>query len=109
MNRTSRLTYAVLFLAVVVASPALPQTGRGEGPRAISFGEALRGFVPSFLLQLWDDVGCSADPLGGVCRQVATPRIKQSLTVLRAEEGCGSDPLGGRCTSVPQATAGTGH
>jgi hypothetical protein len=81
MNRTSRLTAVVLVVVVVVASPALPQTGLGEAPRTFSFGETLRGFTPSFLLKLWDDLGCSADPLGG-------------LTSVHADEGCSIDPFG---------------
>jgi hypothetical protein len=95
MNRFSRLTPAVLTLALLSATPALPQTHRGAAPRTTPVSEALRGFLPDFLVRLWSDEGCGLDPFGR-CRPEGTPAAQPGLTSVRAEEGCSIDPYG-RC------------
>jgi hypothetical protein len=94
--RHSRLTPALLVVALLSATPALPQGGRGAAPpRTASFGEVLRGFLPDFLTRLWGlaEAGCQIDPYGG-CR----PSAALPTTSVRAELGCQVDPYGG-CAS----------
>jgi hypothetical protein len=96
MTRTSRLTPALLMLALLSASPALPQARRGAAaPRPTSLVEVLRGLLPDFLTRLWGEEGCGGDPYGTTCRPAAaSPAKPTSLTTVRAEEGCGVDPYG---------------
>jgi hypothetical protein len=109
MNRTSRLASVVLVIAVVVASPALPQTNRHEAPPRTSFAEAIRGFLPTMLSRLLDDEGCGADPFG-ICRPAAVrPGGKSSITSIRAEAGCDIDPFGGHCTVASQPSGSGVH
>ena len=97
MKHPARLTPAILVLALLAATPALPQAHRGAAPRSTSFGEALRGFLPDFMTRLWADLGCGVDPFGG-CRPIAaTAAGTQPPTPAWAEAGCGSDPFGGNC------------
>jgi len=119
MQPPARLTPALLVLALLAASPALPQAHRGAPPRSTSFAEALRGFVPDFMARLWGDLGCVVDPFGG-CRTAARvelgcdvdpygrckPATAPPLTSLRGDLGCDVDPFG-RCASAASPTNGS--
>jgi hypothetical protein len=99
MNRLSRLTPAVLALALLSATPALPQSHRGTASHTISFGEVVRGLLPDFVVRLWwGDSGCSADPFGGSCRPATAPATTRlPLTSERGALGCEIDPYGTAC------------
>jgi hypothetical protein len=90
MQHPARLTPTVLVVALLCATPALPQTHRGAAPRTTSFGEVVRGFLPDFVVRLSGDLGCSADPLGS-CR----PDTAHALTTGTADSGCIADPSAG--------------
>jgi hypothetical protein len=106
----TRLTPAILVLALLAATPALPQTHRSAAPRTASFGEIVRGFLPDFLTRLWDsatpsgDSGCIADPYGGRC---GTAVAHTPLTSVTGDSGCVIDPFG-RCATATTAPYG-GH
>jgi hypothetical protein len=110
MTRTSRLTPALLILALLFASPALPQARRGAAaPRPTSLVEALRGLLPDFLTHLWAEAGCGGDPYGTTCRPAApSPARPTALTTVQAEEGCGGDPFG-RCGTQTPPQLPSGH
>jgi hypothetical protein len=96
----SRLTPAIALLALLAATPALPQAHRSTAPRTSSFSEIVRSFLPAFLTQLWNsttgiDSGCGADPFGGHCaKAVARP----PLPTVTGDSGCVIDPFG-RCAT----------
>jgi hypothetical protein len=92
MRNIVRLVPAVLVLALLSASPALPQVHRTAPPRSASLADTLRGFFADFT-QLWGDLGCGIDPFG---RCHSTPSFTRPATSLHAEEGCSVDPYG-RC------------
>ncbi len=107
MQHAARLTPALLVVALLVATPALPQARRGAAPPpTISFAETLRSFVPGFLLRFWDaatpagDSGCGVDPYGGHCTATRPP-----VATVSGDSGCIADPYG-RCASarLPVAT-----
>ena len=102
----SRLTPAIALLALLAATPALPQTHRSTAPRTSSFSEIVRSFLPDFLTRLWNsttgsDSGCGADPFGGHC---GTAVSRLPLTSLSADSGCGIDPFGGHCSTATQTS-----
>jgi hypothetical protein len=100
MSHRSRLAPALLALALMSASPVLSQAGPGAATlRSTSFGEALRSFLPDFLVRLWGEEGCGLDPYGSALRQTAANR-GSSLPhqAIWAKEGCRLDPYG-RCVN----------
>jgi hypothetical protein len=106
----NRLTPALLALALLVATPALPQTHRSAAPRTASFSEVVRGFLPDFLTRLWDsatpsgDSGCIFDPYGAHCAAAARP----PLTTVKGDSGCILDPYG-RCAPAAAAVPNGAH
>ena len=106
--RHSRLTPALLVVALLSATPALPQGGRGTAtPRTASFGEVLRGLLPDFLTRLWGlaEAGCQLDPYGSCRPAAASPATPTSV---RAGLGLGLDPYGGSTSqTTPQTPTGT--
>jgi hypothetical protein len=103
MSRHSRLAPILLVFALLAASPALPQARRGAAsPYPASLTEAIRGFLPDFLIRLWENLGCDIDPYGSSCRAGGAARgARPAPTAVWAAEGCLVDP-NGRC--VPRTT-----
>jgi hypothetical protein len=98
MQHPARLTPAVLVVALLCATPALPQAHRAAAPRSTSFGEVVRSFLPDFVIGLfWGDSGCGVDPYGRCRPAAATP----PLTTVTGETGCSADPYGGHCAAQP--------
>jgi hypothetical protein len=110
MSRFSRLAPTLLAFALLSASPALSQGRPGAAPPSTaSFTEALRGFLPDFLVRLWGEEGCRLDPYGAACRKAtATSTHRRPLTAVWAEAGCGLDPYG-RCLPQPATPQSSGH
>jgi hypothetical protein len=110
----TRLTPAVVLVALLAATPALPQTHRSTAPRTASFGEIVRGFLPDFLTRLWDsatpsgDLGCVIDPYGR-CSSASAAAARPPLTSVSGDLGCSADPYGGHCGAVAQTPPPTGH
>jgi len=103
----SRFVLTLLVMVLLAAAPALPQSRPGATlPRSASFSEALQGFLPGFLTQLWAEAGCSFDPYGGCLPKAARPAARPSRTAVWAEAGCIADPYGGCST---QLSNGVGH
>jgi hypothetical protein len=106
----ARLTPAILILALLSVTPAFPQGQRSVAPRATSFSEIVRGFLPDFLTRLWDsatssgDSGCIFDPYGDHCAAVTA---RPPLTTMSGDAGCDVDPFG-RCRSAVTPITG-GH
>jgi len=109
----SRLTPAIALLALLAATPALPQAHRSTAPPPSSFREFVRSFLPDFLSQLWDsatgsgDSGCGADPFGGHCSGIAVAH--PPLTTVTGDLGCSADPYGGHCGTASQTSPSGGH
>jgi hypothetical protein len=109
----TRLTPALLLLALLAATPALPQTHRSTAPRTASFGEIVRGFLPDFLTRLWDsatpsgDSGCGGDPYGR-CGAAPAAVARPPLAAVSGDSGCVIDPYG-RCGSASAAQANGSH
>ena len=110
MSRCSRLAPSLVAFALLSASPILSQARPGAAPpRTASFAEALRGFLPDFLVRLWGEEGCGADPYGAACRKApATLGARPSLKAMSSKEGCRLDPYGG-CLNQLANPLPTGH
>ena len=84
--RRSRLAPAFLVLALLAATPALPQRGRAAAPpRTASLGGALRGFLPNLLSRLLGYQGCGIDSYSGTCKHAANLQSAPRSVILARE------------------------
>jgi len=98
MSRLPRLSFALLILALVSASPGHAQARQGAPSRPVSVIEALERFLPDLLTRWWG---------GGPSRSTARPAGTAtagrpgSPTSIWADLGCSIDPYG-RCVTTTQ-------
>ena len=101
MSRLPRLSFALLILALVSASPGHAQARQGAPSRPVSVIEALERFLPDLLTRWWG---------GGSPRSTARPAgtataATGSYLSIWADLGCDIDPYG-RCKATAQPTGG---
>lgn len=109
MRHSARLVSAVLALALVSTTPALPQVHRSAPTRPASLTDTLRGFFGDFF-KIWvGNLGCEIDP-DGACHSAAPAIRRPALTPnqsLFGDLGCDIDP-DGRC-KLSTSPTNSGH
>jgi hypothetical protein len=110
MSCYPRFAPALLALALLSASPALSQSRPGAAPPSTaSFAEALRGFLPDFLVRRWGNLESSTGGPGSGRRTAARiPATSRIPTSVWAAEGCGLDPYG-HCLNLNTTPQPNGH
>jgi hypothetical protein len=94
--RSRRLLLAV-SLAATLTAPSLAAATPRSRPVAPQASPSPLSTLRNYLLHLWAEIGCTADP-NGICTAAAPPPQP------RLDTGCTADP-NGRCTANPTVAA----